>query len=31
MGNMSDEILKAIKLAVERHEAKCDRTYESVI
>lgn len=31
MGNISDEILKAIKLAVERHAVNCDRTYESVI
>lgn len=31
MGNISDEILKAIKLAVERHAVDCDRTYESVI
>ena len=31
MGNISDEILKAIKLAVERHAVNCDITYESVI
>ena len=31
MNNLSDEILKTIKYALDRKEANCDRTYKSVI
>lgn len=31
MKSAADEILKAIKYAVERQEVNCDRTYRSVI
>lgn len=31
MNNLSDEILKTIKYALDRKETNCDRTYKSVI
>ncbi len=31
MNNIADEILKAIKYAIERTTVNCDRTYKSVI
>lgn len=31
MSNISDEILKAIKYAVDRKTVNCDKTYKSVI
>lgn len=31
MNNLSDEILKTIKYAIERKKIYCDRTYKSVI
>lgn len=31
MNNISDEILKTIKYALDRKTANCDRTYKSVI
>lgn len=31
MNNISDEILKAIKYAVDRKAVNCDKTYKSVI
>ncbi len=31
MNNLSDEILKTIKYALDRKTADCDRTYKSVI
>ena len=31
MSNISDEILKAIKYAVDRKAVNCDKTYKSVI
>lgn len=31
MGSISDEILKAIKYAVDRKAVNCDKTYKSVI
>lgn len=31
MDNLADEILKTIKYALDRKEANCDRTYNTVI
>lgn len=31
MSNLSDEILKTIKYAIDRKAVNCDRTYKSVI
>lgn len=31
MNNIADEILKAIKYAVDRKAVNCDRTYQSII
>ena len=31
MSNLSDEILKAIKYAIDRQKMKCDRTYKTII
>ena len=31
MNNLSDEILKTIKYAIDRKTVNCDRTYKSVI
>lgn len=31
MNNLSDEILKTIKYAIDRKAANCDRTYKSAI
>lgn len=31
MSNISDEILKTIRYALERTSIKCDRTYKSVV
>ncbi len=31
MNNLSDEILKTIKYALDRKAVNCDRTYKSVV
>ncbi|MDE7271998.1 MAG: hypothetical protein K2N95_02900 [Lachnospiraceae bacterium] len=31
MNNIADEILKAVKYAIDRQKIKCDRTYKTII